>query len=120
MITFKKFGKEIKILTSDWKKIRKRFNPHNAIVRGKRCIIEEKCPLCKKYLANNCVGCPLDVFYSNSFSGCTIFFSRLFTNGIEFQIEESHYIHWQKESDLVARTQLYNFLDMMDKIEASQ
>lgn len=119
MITFKKFGKKIKITNADWKGLRARFTPHNAIRKGSRYIIEKGCPFCPKYqpfASCECKGCPLAVFSHESKLGCERFFGELFLS-LEFNAGDIAEISWWKEDDIHARIQLYKLQGMMDKIE---
>ena len=119
MIIFKKFGKKVKITNKDWKQLRARFTPHNAIRKGGRYIIEKGCPFCPKYQPTascECKGCPLAVFAHSHHLGCEIFFSKLFP-GMEFNAGDITEISWWKEDDVKARTQLYKLQVMMGKIE---
>lgn len=123
MITFKKFGKTIKIANSDWRKIRKRFNPHNALIRGGKYIIKITCPLCKKYRVGRCDGCPFDVFCVLTWldtAGCTEFFSQIFSSKFKGEMDNTQHVCWQKKDDLEVRKYLYKLQEIMDKIEASQ
>jgi len=122
MITFKKFGKEIKISNKDWKKLKARFSPHNAVVGRDRYVIEKECPLCAKYnkrASDCCTGCPLDVFSTDWDNGCFVFFDKLFPK-MKFRIGEDADISWDILEDLEARKQLYELEDIMAKIEDSQ
>ena len=117
MITFKKFGKTIKIKDSHWKRLRERFNPKNAKLNVNKGIYKIRiiCPFCKLY--SDCVGCPLEVFGKY---GCFTFFERVFRNGTEFDQTDITTIDWDKCVDKKARNQLIRLQKMMDKIEASQ
>ena len=119
MIIFQKFGKKIKITNEDWGKLRSRFNPHNAVRKGGKYIIEKGCPFCPKYqptVSCECKGCPLAVFSHESRLGCEKFFDKLFPN-LEFNAGDITELTWWKGCDLKARIQLYKLQRMMDKIE---
>lgn len=120
MITFKKFGKTIKIRNDDWKKLKERFDANNAkwdrMMEDYR--IAEACSLCNRHktLFGNCGSCPFVVFDSDS--GCLDFFKKLFKL-MKFKIGSEN-VNWSKRSNKLAREQLGQLLKMMDKIEASQ
>lgn len=119
MIIFRKFGKKVKIPNADWKKLRARFNPHNAIRKGGEYIIEKGCPFCPKYHQGEtykCKGCPLSVFLDGHKLGCENFLKKLFIS-LDFNAGDIAELSWWKENDLSARTQLYKLQVMMDKIE---
>lgn len=117
MITFKKFGKTVKIRNDDWRRLRERFNPKNAVYDGSegRYKIRRKCSLCSRY--DKCDGCPLDQFGDD---GCIFFFAKIFRDGINFEHGNVTRIAWDKEDDKKAKKQLNRLQRMMDKIEASQ
>ena len=122
MITFKKFGKEVKISNADWKKLKARFSPHNARAKRDTYVIEKECPLCTKYNKHSmdrCEGCPFDVFGNNFDMGCVVFFEQLFPD-MKFNTDNTQDIYWDKSQDLEAREQLYELEDMIAKIEVSQ
>ena len=119
MIIFKKFGKKVKITNKDWKQLKARFNPHNAIRKGSRYIIEKGCPFCPKYqpfASCECKGCPLAVFSHEGKLGCERFFNELFLSK-DFDARSIGEVLWWKGDDLKARTQLHKLQGMMDKIE---
>ena len=119
MIIFKKFGETVSISNRDWKKLRARFNPHNASFKTKYYMVEKACPFCPKYNDDNCLDCPLDIFTDGLELGCEIFFNKLFPDRF-FVTTEIGEIKWHKEIDLAVRKQLGQLQKMMDKIEASQ
>ena len=120
MITFKKFGKTIKIRNDDWKNLRKRFSADKAkwdrFMKDYR--ITEECSLCNRYktIFGECGSCPFTVFDSDN--GCMDFLKKLF-KPTKFKVG-SMAVHWAKRQNNLARKQLGQLQKMMDKIEASQ
>lgn len=116
MIVFKKYGHTFKIRDDDWKNIRERFNPKNAVSQSAyppfvdHWKIGISCSLCHKYHHFNCEGCPI-----NKFGGCAEFFSRLFRKSV-LKIGTS-FVRWEKSVDEKARRQLNRVQKIMDKIE---
>ena len=120
MIVFEKFGYTFKIRNDDWKKLRKRFNPDNAILYDDldRYYINANCILCDRYRNNHCIKCPFDAFtldITTILYGCSIFFGKLFRKQ-QFSVG-TEYISWEKEVDKEARRQLKRLNKIMDKIE---
>ena len=120
MITFKKFGKTVKIRNDDWKKLKERFDAANAkwdyIMGDYR--ISEVCSLCERYktLFGACGSCPFVKFGSDT--GCMDFFKKVFKS-MRFTVG-SLAVHWPKQQNKLARKQLGQLQKMMGKIEASQ
>jgi len=117
MIIFKKFGKTIKIRNDDWRKLRERFNPKNAVLNVDSCEyeIKRKCPLCSRYAF--CDGCPFDEFGEY---GCISFLERIFPNEEDFDTSDRTKIGWWQNCNKEATKQLTKIQKMMDKIEESQ
>lgn len=119
MITFKRYGKKLKIRNDDWKKLRKRFNPDNAVLDNDldEYYINVSCSLCDRYQGNLCIECPFDVFSRTMgiLYGCSIFFGRLFR---EQQFSTgSDDVSWEIRDDKKTRRQLKRLNEIMDEIE---
>lgn len=115
MITFKKFGKTVKIRNDDWKKLKERFDADRAkwVEYRDGYFISVACSLCKRY---QCGNCPFNKFADNY--GCTEFLDTLFKPR-RFKVGGIT-VSWFKQQNKLARKQLGQILKMMDKIEKSQ
>lgn len=118
MITFKKFGKTIKIRNNDWKKLRERFDVENVEWNSlvENYSIMGDCPLCIRY---NCETCPFSVFPPDKEElSCMEFLIEL-CKPVYFD-PGPHGISWSRQANKLARKQLGQLVKMMDKIGASQ
>lgn len=115
MVVFKKFGYTFRIRNDDWKQLRERFNPKNAVlVNGEGYEIRRYCPLCSRYL--KCKGCTFKKLKADIFPGCMNFFSGLYYDK-KFNTNQRSEISWDKKNNKQARRQLYRLQRMMDEIE---
>ena len=117
MITFKKFGKEIKIRNDDWKKLKKRFDSDVAFWSSLdgEYVISVDCPLCTRY---NCETCPFREFETDDEVSCLVFLKKIF-KPMYFDAGEER-LYWSKDKNKKACKQLAQMQRMMAKIEASQ
>ena len=119
MITFKKFGKTVKIRNDDWRKLRERLDVKKAnwgkFPLGYR--IEMDCPLCSRY---TCPECPFYVFKVMNSGGvaCVEFLKKIFKP--LYINPGTYWVGWSRQKNRLARQQLEQIQRMMDKIEASQ
>lgn len=119
MITFKKFGKTIKIRNNDWKKLKERFDARKAYWDGEQYLILTSCPLCDRYFTR-CAECPFWAFkqYGVGSVACVDFLEKLFKR--MYLNPGTDGLSWSRHANKLARKQLGQILKMMDKIEASQ
>ena len=118
MITFKKFGKTIKIRNDDWEKLKERLDVKKAEWNKFHNVyrIEADCPLCSRHMCPNCT------FYAfkaeDGIVGCVQFLRKLLKP--MYINPGSYWMAWSRQGNKLARKQLGQLLKMMDKIEASQ
>ncbi|GAH20404.1 unnamed protein product [marine sediment metagenome] len=114
MIVFERFGHTFRIRNNDWKKLRERFNPKNAVEYGYKSVeIEIPCSLCMLYdSGRDCHGCPFSSFGHN---GCLDFLRKLFREP-KFQTGRERLV-WNIANNSLVRRQLNRMQKIMDKIE---
>lgn len=121
MITFEMYGEKLKIRNDDWKKLRKRLNPDNAVLDNElgRYCINVSCSLCDRYQDNYCIKCPFNAFEpapgAALLYGCSVFFGRLFREQ-RFSVGTS-FVSWKIWVDKKARKQLKRLNEIMGEIE---
>ncbi len=117
MLVFEKFGHIFKIRNDDWKNIRRRFNPDNAIYhkRARLYLIDIKCSLCEKYRyprAGTCSkSCPFRKFEKSKY-GCTEFLCLILGGEFTFGLSIDS-LAWY--SNVQTREQLKVLNNFMDK-----
>lgn len=119
MIIFKRYGHTFRIRNDDWKNIRERFNPKNAVSQiafppfVEHWKIGVPCSFCSRYRLTACEGCPI-----HKFGGCSKFFSALFRES-RLKIGTLH-VRWEKPNNVFAQRQLNHMQKIMDDIEKNQ
>lgn len=116
MIVFERFGHTFKIRNDDWKNLRERFNPKNAVEYDWESLeIQIPCSLCILYDSGRCCrGCPFFSFGNNG-NGCLNFLRKLFREP-KFQTGRERLV-WNTTNNSLVRRQLNRIQNIMDKIE---
>ncbi len=85
----------------------KRFDPANATLSADRFVISVTCPLCSTYQSNNtysCGDCPFAIWETID-EGCISWIKEVINQELSFWPAEQE-IHWHRDKEDTARTQL--------------
>jgi len=119
MIEFKIKDHILRLTKEEWKNLKRRFNPENAVLFGYTYKIKTPCKLCTrcKTKKGSCSGCPFHVIFTGN-NACLELIQEIFP-AQAFHVTTRH-VHWSTSDNYTACRQLNALLRRMKKIEEVQ
>lgn len=118
MIEFKIKGHILRLTNAEWKNLKKRFDPKNAVLAGWTYSIKISCKLCARYKKKaRCSGCPFYVLFSCN-NACLELIQLMFP--AQKFIVNIRKIYWSSSDNYNARRQLNSLQRRMKRIEEAQ